>query len=160
ERLDLNDPRWLVEDQVLGAPFIGTFFNRLGALRASPENAERLLSEGRPVAVFPEGVLGLGKSFAHRYRLQRFGRGGFIKLALRLGVPVLPVAIVGSEDTMPLLGKLPFPVGGLPFLPLTPTGLFPLPAKWRIHFGAPIDLEGLSKEAVRDMAAVERLTER
>lgn len=159
ERRDLGEARWLLEDAFYTAPFVGTLSNRLGALRASPENAERLLAEGRPVAVFPEGMQGVGKPFSERYTLQRFGRGGFVKLAVRLGVPIVPVGIVGSEETLPLLGKLPVPLGEFPFVPLHPAGLLPLPAKWRIHFGAPLDLEGVDRDAQLDPATVDRLTE-
>ena len=105
-RPDLPPSRWLVEDQVFYAPLLGTLLNRLGAVRASPENATRLLSEGRPVCVFPEGIQGIGKPFRERYRLKRFGRGGSSKLALRTGAPILPVAIVGGEESLPLLAKL------------------------------------------------------
>jgi 1-acyl-sn-glycerol-3-phosphate acyltransferase len=86
---------------------MGTLMNRLGAVRACPENALRLLDELRPVIVFPEGSQGMGKPFAQRYQLKRFGRGGLVKLALRTGAPIVPVAIGGAEETVPLLGKLP-----------------------------------------------------
>ena len=139
-RPDLPGPRWLVEDQVFYAPLLGTLLNRLGAVRASPENATRLLSEGRAVCVFPEGIQGIGKPFRERYRLKRFGRGGFVKLALRTGAPILPVAVVGSEESLPLLAKLPAGFLGMPYLPLTPLGPIPLPAKWSVRIGAPLVL--------------------
>ena len=139
-RPDLPGPRWLVEDQVFYAPLLGTLLNRLGAVRASPENATRLLAEGRCVSVFPEGVQGIGKPFRERYRLKRFGRGGFVKLALRTGVPILPVAVVGGEESLPLLAKLPAGFLGMPYLPVTPLGPIPLPAKWLIRIGAPVAL--------------------
>lgn len=113
--------------------------NRLGAVRAHPENAVRLLEEGRPVIVFPEGFLGISKPFTQRYQLKRFGRGGYIKLALKLKVPIVPVAIVGAEESMPLLAKLPGGMFGLPYLPLTPP---PLPARWRIRFSEAVTVEG------------------
>jgi 1-acyl-sn-glycerol-3-phosphate acyltransferase len=139
-RPDLPGPRWLVEDQVFYAPLLGTLLNRLGAVRASPENATRLLSEGRAVCVFPEGIQGIGKPFRERYRLKRFGRGGFVKLALRTGAPILPVAVVGGEESLPLLAKLPAGFLGMPYLPLTPLGPIPLPAKWSVRIGAPLVL--------------------
>jgi 1-acyl-sn-glycerol-3-phosphate acyltransferase len=139
-RPDLPGPRWLVEDQVFYAPLLGTLLNRLGAVRASPENATRLLSEGRVVCVFPEGIQGIGKPFRERYRLKRFGRGGFVKLALRTGTPILPVAVVGGEESLPLLAKLPAGFLGMPYLPLTPLGPIPLPAKWSVRIGAPLVL--------------------
>src|SRR5204863_8460715 len=95
ERSDLPDARWLVEDQIFHAPMLGLLMNRLGAVRAHPENAVRLLEEGRPVIVFPEGFLGISKPFTQRYQLKRFGRGGYVKLALKASVPIVPCAIVG-----------------------------------------------------------------
>ncbi|NPC85913.1 acyltransferase family protein, partial [Pyxidicoccus fallax] len=160
ERPDLREPRWLVEDQVFHAPVLGTLFNRLGAVRACPENALRLLDEQRPLVVFPEGYQALSKPFAERYRLKRFGRGGFVKLALRTGAPIVPVAIVGGEETSPLLGRLPASFLGLPYVPLTPLGPLPLPAKWSVRFGEPIAMDGLSPEAADDLGEVQRLTER
>jgi 1-acyl-sn-glycerol-3-phosphate acyltransferase len=158
ERPDLREPRWLVEDQVFHAPVLGTLFNRLGAVRACPENALRLLDEQRPVIVFPEGYQGLSKPFAQRYQLKRFGRGGFVKLALRTGAPIIPVAIVGSEETSPLLGRIPVSFLGVPYVPLTSP--MPLPARWTLRFGEPIGVEGLGPDAADDLAEVTRLTER
>jgi len=160
ERPDLNEARWLVEDQIFHAPFFGTLFNRLGALRACPENARRLLGEGRPVCVFPEGAQGMGKPFGERHQLKRFGRGGFVKLALRAGVPIVPVAIVGSEETSPLLARLPGSVFGLGYVPLTPAGPFPLPARWMVRFGEPLETEHLGPEDADNLPVVQRLTER
>ena len=154
ERPDLPDSRWLAEDQVFYAPLLGTLFNRLGAVRASPDSATRLLGEGRPVLIFPEGIQGIGKPFRDRYRLQRFGRGGFVKLALRTGRPILPVAIMGAEETLPLLGKLPGGPLGVPYLPVTSP---PLPAKWRIRIGEPLQTPPGAKET--DLSVVESLVE-
>jgi 1-acyl-sn-glycerol-3-phosphate acyltransferase len=149
--------RWLAEDYVYHSPFMGAFLNRVGAVRACPENAERLLAHEKLVAVFPEGIKGIGKTYGNRYQLQRFGRGGYVKLALRTQSPIIPVAIIGGEETYPLLYKL----GGLskllgvPFVPITPTfpwlgplGLVPLPSRWRIAFGAPV--EGLERHSAAD----------
>lgn len=158
ERPELREPRWLVEDQVFHAPMLGTLFNRLGAVRACPENALRLLDEQRPVLVFPEGYQGMSKPFAQRYQLKRFGRGGFVKLALRTGAPIIPVAIVGSEETSPLLGRIPASFLGVPYVPLTSP--MPLPARWTLRFGDPIGVEGLGTDAADDLAEVHRLTER
>jgi 1-acyl-sn-glycerol-3-phosphate acyltransferase len=157
ERPDLLESRWLAEDQVFYAPMLGTLFNRLGAVRASPDSATRLLAEGRPVLIFPEGIQGIGKPFRERYRLQRFGRGGFVKLALRTGRPILPVAIMGAEETLPLLGKLPGGLLGVPYVPVTPLGPLPLPAKWRIRIGEPIAVPPGAKET--DLSVVESLVE-
>lgn len=157
--------RPLAEDFVFHFPFLGTLVNRFGAVRACPENAEALLAAGEAVAVFPEGAKGLGKPFSRRYRLQRFGRGGFVKLALRSGAPVVPVAIVGAEETYPLLARLPGALApfGIPYLPLTPTfpflgplGLLPLPTKWRIEFGPAVTLDDGGRG---DELSIERLTE-
>ncbi len=143
ERSDLSGARWLVEDQVFHAPVLGVLVNRLGAVRAHPDNAVKLLEEGRPVIVFPEGFLGISKPFTQRYQLKRFGRGGYVKLAIKQGVPIVPVAIVGAEESMPLLAKLPGGLLGLPYLPLTPP---PLPARWRIRFSDPITVDGSAED--------------
>ncbi len=153
ERADLPDARWLMEDQVFHAPFVGVLANRLGAVRANPENATRLLEEKRPVAVFPEGIQGISKPFGERYQLKRFGRGGYVKLAVRLNVPIVPVAIVGAEESMPLLARLPGRMLGLPYLPIT---VPPLPAKWHIRFGEPTALEGSED----DLAWVTQMNDR
>lgn len=131
------DARWLVEDALFHAPFVGTWLTRLGAIRACPENAERLLAQGVALAVFPEGLLGISKSLARRYQLQRFGRGGFVKLALRTGAPIIPVAVVGAEEASPLFAKIPLPGLGLPYLPLTSP---PLPVAWKVSFLEPVRL--------------------
>ncbi len=157
ERPELPEARWLAEDQVFYAPLLGTLFNRLGAVRASPDSATRLLAEGRPVLIFPEGIQGIGKPFRDRYRLQRFGRGGFVKLALRTRRPILPVAIMGAEETLPLLGKLPGGLLGVPYLPVTPLGPLPLPAKWRIRIGEPITVPPGATET--DLSVVESLVD-
>jgi len=139
--------RPLVEDFVYHAPVLGSLIRRLGGVRANFENAERLLERGRVAAVFPEGIQGIGKPFSQRYQLQRFGRGGFVKLALRTRSPIIPVAVVGAEEAYPLLYKFRGLARstGIPFFPVTPTfpllgplGLVPLPSKWIILVGGPI----------------------
>jgi len=142
-----KDVRFLVEDFVYHFPFLGTFMYRIGGVRACPENAERLLLNEHLVTVFPEGIKGIGKHYRERYRLQRFGRGGFIKLALRTNTPIIPTAVIGAEEIHPLIYKstlLAKPLG-IPYIPVTPTlpslgllGLIPLPSKWTIVFGEPI----------------------
>jgi 1-acyl-sn-glycerol-3-phosphate acyltransferase len=152
--------RPLLEDDVFHFPYLGTFLNRLGAVRACPENAERLLADGQPVAVFPEGSQGIGKLFKDRYQLQRFGRGGFVKLAMRTGSPIVPVAIVGAEEAAPLLARMTWlgRVVGLPHLPVTP--VVPLPSKWTLRFGAPLDLAGEhGAQAASDRLLVARLAD-
>jgi len=163
-----SDFRWLVEDPIIHAPFLGTFLNRLGAVRASQPNAERLLAIGSALAVFPEGMKGTGKLFRDRYRLQRFGRGGFIKLALRTRTPIVPLAIVGSEEAQPILARLDRPARalGLPYFPLTatfpwlgPLGLLPAPTKWSIRFGKPFDFADSEEGAENDEIGVTRRSE-
>ena len=161
--------RLLVENFAYNLPFVGSFMSRIGGVRACPENAERLLRQREIVGVFPEGLRGIGKRFHDRYRLQRFGRGGFVSLCLRTGAPLVPVAILGAEEIHPLLGKLQWPAKllGLPYIPVTPTfpwlgllGLIPLPSKWTIAFGEPIDLaRRYSPERATDVVLVDRLTE-
>jgi len=160
--------RPLIEDELWHLPFLGVTLRRLGGVRANPENAERLIAGGQLVAVFPEGAPGRTKRFRDRYRLQRFGRGGFVKLALRTRAPIIPTAVVGAEETNPLLARGSWlgRVFGLPPIPITPTfpllgplGLLPLPAKWTIAFGPPIDLTGHPASAADDLVLVQQLTE-
>jgi 1-acyl-sn-glycerol-3-phosphate acyltransferase len=164
-----RDVRWLAEDVIFHFPFLGSFTARVGAVRACQENAERLLHHDALVAVFPEGMKGIGKLFKDRYKLQRFGRGGFVKLCLRTRTPIVPVAIVGGEETNPMLARVEYLTRafGVPYLPVTPTfpalgavGLLPAPTKWKILFGEPIDLEEYGAESADDEVLVGRLTER
>jgi 1-acyl-sn-glycerol-3-phosphate acyltransferase len=154
-----RDVRPLVEDPVFHLPFLGPIMNRIGGVRADPDNAERLLLRDELVAVFPEGEKGMGKLWRDRYRLQRFGRGGFVRLALRTGAPIIPVAIVGAEEAAPMVGKITWFARnmGLPWVPITmtfpwlgPAGLLPLPSKWRLRFGKPIDVAGSYGRAAAD----------
>lgn len=158
-----RDVRPLVEDTVMQLPFLGPLLSRIGAVRACPENAERLVKQGELIAVFPEGEKGATKLWRDRHQLQRFGRGGFVRLAARTGCPILPVAIVGAEEAAPLLGKVTKYVGGvgLPWLPITPTfpllgpaGLLPLPSRWRIEIGQPLrpDVKPTDQAAVQRAA--------
>jgi 1-acyl-sn-glycerol-3-phosphate acyltransferase len=161
--------RWLAEDFVYYLPFVGTAMNRLGAVRACQENAERLLAGGKLVAVFPEGAKGIGKLFRERYQLQRFGRGGFIRLCLRTQTPIVPTAVVGAEEASPMLYRIEYMTKalGIPYLPITPTfpalgplGLLPAPTKWRVAFGEPIRFDAYGPEAADDDVLVGRLAER
>jgi len=161
-------PRFLVADWLITLPFAQLALARLGGVRACPENAARLLASGRSVVAFPEGQKGAAKVFAERYRLQRFGRGGVVRLALQADVPLLPVAVVGSEEVHPVLFKVETLArsAGLPFLPVTPTfpwlgplGMIPLPSKWSIHVGAPLETAGLGPGAALDDLLIARLTE-
>lgn len=164
-----RDVRFLVEDFVYYLPFLGTWMYRIGGVRADPENAERLLRKGHLVTVFPEGEKGIGKSYKQRYHLQRFGRGGFIKLVLKTGAPIIPCAVIGAEETHPLLYRTSFLAKpfGIPYVPITPTlpwlgipGLLGLPAKWTIIFGKPIDLSEYGPQALEDELLIHRLSEK
>ena len=164
-----RDVRPLVEDFVFHFPFLGTFMNRVGGVRACQENAERLLLQDQLAAVFPEGVKGIGKLYRDRYRLQRFGRGGFIKLALRTDSPIIPCAILGAEEIHPMIGKVTWLAKtiGVPYIPITPTfpwlgplGAIPLPTKWTIAFGAPLYFnDEYGREGADDRILVNRLSE-
>ena len=134
-------------DLVFQLPFIGTMARRSGSTLAANTDAERLLRGGELVGVWPEGFKGVGKPFSERYKLQRFGRGGFVSAALRTGAPIIPCSIVGAEEIYPILGNLKTVARlvGAPYVPITPTfpllgplGLIPLPSKWIIEFGKPI----------------------
>jgi 1-acyl-sn-glycerol-3-phosphate acyltransferase len=161
-------PRFLVLDWAFGLPYVSVAMRKLGGVPASPFNAIRLLDEDELVAVFPEGVKGAGKSYRERYRVQRFGRGGFIEIALRTGAPIVPVAVVGSEEIHPKVGEsgLLARLTGAPYFPITPTfpwlgplGVVPLPSRWRLEFGEPVDLSVLGPEAADDRALVLELSE-
>lgn len=165
-------PRWprpMVLNWAFELPFLSFFMRKVGGVPASPFNAIRLLEQDEIVMVFPEGVKGTGKPFSERYRLQRFGRGGFVEVALRTGSPIVPVAVVGAEEIYPkiadsqLLAKLL----GAPFVPITPTlpwlgplGLIPLPSRWRIEFCEPIDVSEYPPEAADDRALLFEISER
>jgi 1-acyl-sn-glycerol-3-phosphate acyltransferase len=160
--------RMLALDMFALLPVLAPLLARTGSVRANPENAERLLRKGDIVGVFPEGVKGVGKPFRDRYKLARFGRGGFIRLALRTGAPLVPCAIVGAEEVHPMLARMDF-VGrpfGLPYLPITPTfpilgplGVVPLPTKWSIDFGDPLPMDHYGPEAAEDPILVNRLAQ-
>jgi 1-acyl-sn-glycerol-3-phosphate acyltransferase len=161
-------PRFLVLNWAFDLPWISAFIRKVGGVVASPYNALRLLEQDRLVAVFPEGVKGTGKPFAERYRLQRFGRGGFVEIALRAGAPIVPVAVVGSEEIYPKLADVPALARaiGAPFFPVTPTfpwlgplGAVPLPSKWRIEFCEPIATAHFGADAASDRGLVLELTD-
>jgi 1-acyl-sn-glycerol-3-phosphate acyltransferase len=149
-------------------PFVSTLLVRLGQVLATVENGTRLLEQDELVAVFPEGYKGLGKRYADRYKLARFGRGGFIKMALSTGAPIVPVSVVGSEETYITLARLPTlaKVTGVPYLPVTLTfpwlgllGFVPLPTKWYIDFGEPIPMARYGQSAADDLVLVSQLTD-
>lgn len=134
--------RPLLEAELFRTSYLGLFLNRMGALPASRENAERLLSEKRDIVVFPEGRAGARKPFYRRGKVGSFGRGGFVRIARRMGARLIPVAIAGSESAHPLFGNLALSGEDPPSIPLTPTfpwlgplGLLPLPGRWTLVFG-------------------------
>jgi 1-acyl-sn-glycerol-3-phosphate acyltransferase len=161
-------PRFMVLNWAFELPFLSAFMRRVGGVPANPDNAAGLLERDQMVMVFPEGVRGTGKPFSERYRLQRFGRGGFVEVALRTGSPIVPVAVVGSEEIYPKLAESTAAARliGAPFVPITPTfpalgllGLIPLPSRWRIEFCEPLDLSEHPPEAAEDRRVVFELSE-
>ncbi|MBB3662309.1 1-acyl-sn-glycerol-3-phosphate acyltransferase [Prauserella sediminis] len=160
--------RMLGADLVFKAPVLGTLARKTGQTLACNPDAERLLRAGELVGVWPEGFKGVGKPFSARYKLQRFGRGGFASAAMRAGVPIIPVAVVGAEEIYPKIGDIK-PLArllGLPYFPVTPffpllgpLGAVPLPTKWTIEFGEPIPTDGYGPEAVDDPMSVFNLND-
>lgn len=161
-------PRFTVLDWAFELPYVSVAMRKLGGVPASPYNALRLLEQEELVAVFPEGTNGTQKLYRDRYQLRRFGRGGFVEIALRTRAPIVPVAIVGSEEVHPKLADAPLlaRLTGAPFFPVTPTfpalgplGAIPLPSRWRMEFCEPIDLSGFGPDAATDRALVFELSE-
>lgn len=155
--------RALIAGFFLGVPFLSWFLRRTGQTLGHQDDTARLLCAGELVLVFPEGVHGTGKPYRQRYRLRRFGRGGFAEVAIRNRAPIVPVSVVGAEEIYPMLADVQ-PVAtllGLPYFPVTPTwpwlgplGLIPLPTKWRISFHPPVRTDELPAEAADDPARV------
>jgi len=161
--------RMLGADLVFKTPIVGAVARKSGCTLAANSDAERLLGSGELAGVWPEGFKGVGKPFSERYKLQRFGRGGFVAAALRTSVPIVPCSIVGAEEIFPILGNLKTVARliGAPYVPVTPTfpllgplGLIPLPSKWIIEFGAPLDTALLGPQAADDPLVVFNLTDR
>lgn len=160
--------RMLAADRMFATPVLGELTRRMGATMACAEDVDRLLAAGHLVLVFPEGFKGIGKPYRDRYRLQRFGRGGFVAAALRAKVPIVPVSVVGSEEIYPKLADLPALADllSVPYFPITPTwpllgplGLVPLPSKWVIDVGAAIPTDGYADDAADDPSIVLELTD-
>ena len=161
--------RMLGADLVFRTPIVGSVARKSGCTLAANPDAERLLASGELVGVWPEGFKGVGKPFSERYKLQRFGRGGFVAAALRTSVPIVPCSIVGAEEIYPIVGNLKTVARliGVPYIPVTPTfpllgplGLVPLPSKWIIEFGAPVETAVLGRQAADDPMVVFDLTDR
>ena len=160
--------RMLGADLVFQTPVVADFARKGGSTLACAPDAERLLNKGELVGVWPEGFKGTGKPFSERYKLQRFGRGGFVAAALRTKSPIIPCAVVGAEETYPILAnaKLLARILGIPYFPITPTfpwlgpaGLIPLPSKWIIEFGEPIYTDDFPDNAADDPMLVFNLTD-
>jgi 1-acyl-sn-glycerol-3-phosphate acyltransferase len=163
-----RDLRLLAADMVFDLPMVGQAARKAGHTMACTADAHRLLAAGELTAVFPEGYKGLGKHFKDRYKLQRFGRGGFVSAALRTKAPIVPCSIVGSEEIYPMIAdvKLLARLLGLPYFPITPlfplagpAGLVPLPSKWHIQFGEPIQTEHYDEAAADDPMVTFELTD-
>jgi 1-acyl-sn-glycerol-3-phosphate acyltransferase len=160
--------RMLAADMAFEMPGVGTNARKAGHTLACNPDAERLLRTGEVAAVFPEGFKGIGKPFSERYKLQRFGRGGFVSAALRTGAPIIPCSIVGSEEIYPKIGDIA-PLArlmGMPYFPVTPffphlgpLGLIPLPSKWYIEFGKPIHTDSYDATAFEDPMVLFELTD-
>ena len=160
--------RALGADLVFQLPVISSLARKGGATLACNEDAERMLRGGELVGVWPEGFKGIGKPFSQRYKLQRFGRGGFVSAALRTGVPIVPLAVVGAEEIYPLVGNIPALARliGVPYIPVTPLfpllgplGLIPLPSKWLLEFGEPIRTDEYDDGAADDPMLVFDVTD-
>ncbi len=158
--------RLLSADLVYTVPVLGGLARKSGHVPASQEHAEELLRSGELVGVFPEGFKGIGKPFADRYRLQRFGRGGFASVAMRTGVPIIPCAIVGAEEIYPMVANLPEVAAKLrlPYFPVTPLfplfgllGVVPLPSKWIIEFCDPVPTDGFTADQWEDRDVIVEL---
>jgi len=160
--------RPLGADLVFRMPIVAEMARRTGATLACNEDAQRMLSGGELVGVWPEGFKGIGKPYSQRYKLQRFGRGGFVSAAVRTGVPIIPCSVVGAEEIYPLVGNLPSLARllGVPYIPITPffpwlgpLGLVPLPSKWLIEFGEPIRTDSYDAGAADDPMLVFNITD-
>jgi len=160
--------RALVASQFMGMPVLSWFLRRTGQAVGHPDDTRRLLERDELVLVFPEGTRGTGKSFKDRYRLRRFGRGGFVATAIRAQAPIIPISVVGSEEIYPMVGDLGAVARffGLPYFPVTPfwpwlgpLGMIPLPSKWRIQFHAPVEVADLPVKVAEDQHLVMALAD-
>jgi len=148
-------------------PYISSVLVKLGQALANEENGIRLLEKDELVLVFPEGIKGISKLYKDRYKLARFGRGGFVRMALKTGSPIIPVSVVGAEETYITFRQARFISNliGYPFFPISlrwpwlgPLGLIPLPTKWYIDFGTPILLNEYPDDAADDLMLISHLT--
>lgn len=161
--------RMLGADLVFRTPVLGSLARKTGQTLACNADAERLLRQDHLVGVWPEGFKGIGKPFRDRYKLQRFGRGGFARTALRTGAPIIPCAIVGAEETYPMVADLPELASRLklPYFPITPLfpwfgliGAIPLPSKWIIEFCDPVPTDGFAPDQCEDQDVIAELADK
>ena len=161
----------LGENWFRGYPGVSMIVNKMGLVPAHRANAQRLLrDEGRLAVVFPEGQKGSRKLYWQRYKLRRFGRGGFVRTAIRARVPIVPIAVVGAEEAMPIFAHLKLfeKLSGLIYFPLTPSfphfglaaPLLYMPSKFKIRFMEPIDMSEYPPETVDDPAEIQAISER
>ena len=155
--LDRDPPRMvraMVERWIPRLPWVSTFFVRAGQILGTPDNCRRLLVRDEAILVFPEGIRGISKTFNKRYSLERFGTG-FMRLALETNTPIVPIGVVGAEEQAPAFANMERLARALsmPAFPITPTfpalgplGLMPLPTRYRIYFGAPLQFDGTGDE--------------
>jgi 1-acyl-sn-glycerol-3-phosphate acyltransferase len=160
--------RPLGADLVFRLPVVSELARKGGVTLACNEDAERMLRGGEIVGVWPEGFKGIGKPYSERYKLQRFGRGGFVSAAIRTGVPIIPTSVIGAEEIYPLVGNIPSLARllGIPYIPITPffpllgpLGLVPLPSKWIIEFGEPIRTDVYDAGSAEDPMLVFNVTD-
>src|SRR5438270_5835544 len=158
-----RNPWLLAADLVFRVPGLGQITRLAGNARADRDETLGLLRNGELVGVFPEGFKGIGKGYRKRYQLQRFGRGGYVEMAMEVGCPIVPVAIVGAEETYPMIGnaKSIASLFDLPYFPITPffpalgpLGVLPLPSKWIIAFGEPIPTAQFGPDSAQDTQLV------
>jgi len=163
-----RNPWLLAADLVFTVPGFRELVRVAGNARADRDETLSLLREGEMIGVFPEGFKGIGKGWRKRYQLQRFGRGGFIEVAMESGAPIIPCAIIGAEEAYPMIANLGSIARkfGLPYFPVTPTwpllgplGALPLPSKWIIAFGEPIPMIDYGAKAIQDTQLVLELSE-
>jgi 1-acyl-sn-glycerol-3-phosphate acyltransferase len=160
--------RTLYSDWVPRVPFFSAWLVRMGQTLATEDNGTRLLEQDELVAIFPEGYKGIGKLYRDRYKLARFDQGGFVKMALETQAPIIPVSVVGAEETYISLAKSATgaKLTGLPYFPISPTfpwlgllGLVPLPTRWYIDFGEPIVLDDYGSGAAQNLVLVSQLSD-
>jgi len=163
-----RNPWLLAGDIAFKIPGFGSFIKTAGNAPADRKTTLKLMDDGELLGVFPEGYKGIGKGWKNRYKLQRFGRGGFIEMCMESGAPVIPVGIIGAEEAYPMIGNLKFLARrfGAPYFPITPTfpllgplGAIPLPSKWIIAIGEPIPMIEYGPKAADDTQLVLELTD-